>query len=66
MLNEVVLRAFAFSLVQEFEDYIHQKDTVWLQRGGLIINKMKVYRLMRKVQLLLPKTPWLRSTKRRG
>lgn len=63
VLNDVVLQAIASLLEQEFVDYGYHKVTIWLQRCGFIINKKKVYRLMRAALLLLPKPSPVRSKK---
>jgi len=61
--NEAILRAIQWLLAQEFVDYGYVKVSVWLQRNGLIINRKKVYRLMREERLLLPKPSRNRSGK---
>jgi len=61
--NEEILAAVRWLLAQEFVDYGYVKVAVWLQRKGLIINRKKIYRLMRAEKLLLPKPSRDRSGK---
>jgi len=61
--NEVILAAIRWLLAQEFVDYGYAKVAVWLQSNGLIINRKKVYRVMRTEKLLLPKPSRDRSGK---
>jgi len=61
--NENVVDAIRWLLSQEFVDYGYVKVTKWLLRLGVIINKKKVFRLMRAEKLLLAKPTRNRSGK---
>ena len=51
--NDQVLEDIIELLRHEFVDYGYLKITYWLRKQGYIINKKKVYRLMKKHDLLL-------------
>ena len=53
--NTVVVQDIKEILSPDFIDYGYEKVTVKLQEKGYIINKKKVYRLMKENQLLNPK-----------
>lgn len=56
--NEEVVEWIRELLQHPFTCYGYEKVTDWLrQNKGLIINKKKVYRLMKQARLLLPKKP---------
>ena len=55
LTNEEVLQMIRNLLNQEFVNYGYIKVTHYLKQQGLIINKKKVYRLMKQARLLKPK-----------
>jgi putative transposase len=55
LTNAEVLRMIRDLLGQEFVNYGYVKVTHYLKQQGLMINKKKVYRLMKQANLLRPK-----------